>query len=153
MKKTSKSEKLFLDDLMQKAHDLKSFCRELTFGEIIVMIRKQLGMSQSRLAKLAKIPQAMVSRIENSTLKPKIATLEKLLKVLSCEIVIVPRLLEPIDTIRRKQARRLAEKKVRYLRGTMSLEQQEPDKKLLDELIKAEEEELLHSSGRKLWQE
>lgn len=60
--------------------------------------------------------------------------------------------MEPIDVTRRKQARRVAENNVRYLRGTMSLEEQEPDKKLIQELIK-EEEELLRSPGNKLWRE
>lgn len=153
MKKSSKSQKLFLEELTKNAMVLKSLSRGLSIGELIVIVREQLGISQAGLAKRAKIPQKTVSHIESSKNKPNLATLEKLLNALSCEVVLVPLLLEPVDTIRRKQARRLAEKKVRYLRGTMSLEQQEPDKKLLDELIKAEEEELLHSSGKKLWQE
>lgn len=117
------------------------------------MIRNQLGMSQKVLARIAKVPQSTISRIEGSKREPNISTIEKIHKALSCEVIIVPLLMEPIDGMRRKQARRVAENHVRYLRGTMSLEEQEPDKKLIQKLIKEEEEELLRSSGSKLWQE
>lgn len=153
MRKTSKSEKLILDEIVDAAHKLKISSRGLSVGEIIAMIRNQLGMSQKVLARIAKVPQSTISRIEGSKREPNLSTIEKILKALSCEVIIVPLLMEPIDVIRRKQARRVAENNVRYLRGTMSLEEQEPDKKLIQELIKEEEEELLRSPGNKLWQE
>jgi transcriptional regulator with XRE-family HTH domain len=153
MKKSSKSEKLVLDEIADAAHKLKISSRGLLVGEIIAMIRNQLGMSQKVLARIAKVPQSTISRIEGSKREPNLSTIEKILKALSCEVIIVPLLMEPIDVIRRKQARSVAENNVRYLRGTMSLEEQEPDNKLIQELIKEEEEELLRSSGSKLWQE
>lgn len=153
MRKTSKSEKLILDEIVDAAHKLKISSRGLCVGEIIAMIRNQLGMSQKVLARIAKVPQSTISRIEGSKREPNLSTIEKILKALSCEVIIVPLLMEPIDVIRRKQARRVAENNARYLRGTMSLEEQEPDKKLIEELIKEEEEELLRSPGNKLWQE
>lgn len=61
-------------------------------------------------------------------------------------------LLESIDSIRRKQARKQAENHIRYLKGTMSLEKQQPDSKLLEELLKQEEERLLRGPGSKLWE-
>ena len=80
--------------------------------------------------------------------------LSKVLASLSCDLVVAPVLKQTIDAIRYKQARHIAEKHVRYLRGTMSLEKQEPDKRLLEELIKKEVNELLYgSSGIKLWKE
>lgn len=153
MKKSSKSEKLILDEIIDAAHQLKIASRGLSVGEMIAMIRNQLGMSQEVLARLAKVPQSTISRIENSKREPNLSTFRKILKALSCEIIIVPLLMESIDLIRRKQARRRAENHVRYLRGTMSLEKQEPDKKFVQELIKQEEDELLRSPGSKLWQE
>ncbi len=150
MKKTSNSEKLFLDELTKSANELKVSSRGLSIGEIIIIIRKQLGMSQATLARRAKVPQSTISRIERAK-KYNLSTLHKVLKALSCEIVLVPLLMEPIEKIRRRQARRLAEAKMLYLRGTMSLEKQEPDKKLLDALLQEEEDELLRSSGNKLW--
>lgn len=152
MKKSSKSEKLILDEIINDAHKLKISCRGLSVGEIIAMIRNQLGMSQKVLARRALVPQSTVSRIEGSKRAPNLSTLQKILKALSCEIIIVPLLMEPIDVIRQKQARHVAENNVRYLRGTMSLEEQEPDVKLVQELIRDEENELLRSGGSKLWQ-
>lgn len=153
VKKASKAEKLILDEIVDAAHQLKISSRGLSVGEMIAMIRSQLGMSQKILARIAKVPQSTISRIEGSKRDPNISTVQKILKALTCEVIIVPLLMEPVDVIRRKQARRVAENNVRYLRGTMSLEQQEPDKKLIQELIKEQEEELLRSSGNKLWQE
>lgn len=153
MKKASKSEKLILNEIIEAAQRLKVASRGLSIGEIIAMIRNQLGMSQSVLARLAGVPQSTVSRIESSKKPPNLSTVQKILKALSCELIIIPLLLEPVEAIRRKQARRVAKNNARYLRGTMSLEEQEPDAKLIDELIKDEEEDLLRSYGKKLWQE
>lgn len=153
MKKFSKSEKLVLDEIINAAHTLKISSRGLCVGEIIAMIRNQLGMSQNVLARRAMVPQSTISRIEGSKRAPNLSTLQKILKALSCEVIIVPLLMEPIDVIRQKQARHMAENNVRYLRGTMSLEKQDPDVKLIQELIKDEEDKLLRSGGNKLWQE
>lgn len=153
MKRFSRSEKLVLDEIIDAAHKLKVSSRGLSVGEMISMIRNQLGMSQKVLARLAGIPQSTVSRIECSTREPNLSTLQKILHALSCDILIVPLLMVPIDVIRRKQARRVAENNVRYLRGTMSLEKQELDTKLVEELIKEQEDELLRLPGTKLWQE
>ena len=56
---------------------------------------------------------------------------------------------ESIENLLLQQARKKAEKRVRYLRGSMNLEKQEPDAKFIEELIKNETEEIVRSS--KLW--
>lgn len=132
---------------------LKIATRGLSIGQMIEMIRRQLGISQKILAKLTKVPQATISRLEGSKTTPNLSTLKKILNAICCEIVIAPLLLESIDSIRRKQARKVAEKQVKYLQGTMSLEKQDPDSQLVEELIREKEEELLRSSGSKLWRE
>lgn len=152
IKKPSKSEKLILNEIVGSAHKLKLSSRGLAIGEMILMIRNQLEMPQSVLAKLSKVPQSTISRVEASKITPNLSTLQKILCSLSCELIMAPVLTESIDVIRRKQARRVAEKNIRYVQGTMSLEKQEPDKKLIHELIKEEEEALLRAPGNKLWQ-
>ena len=57
---------------------------------------------------------------------------------------------ESIENLLLQQARKKAEKRVRYLRGSMNLEKQEPDAKFIEELIKNETEEIVRSS--KLWE-
>jgi DNA-binding XRE family transcriptional regulator len=77
MKKSSKSEKLILDEIVDAAHKLKISSRGLSVGEIIAMIRNQLGMSQKVLARIAKVPQSTISRIEGSKREPNLSTIEK----------------------------------------------------------------------------
>ena len=150
MKKPFKSEKLMIEELSHAALDIRKLVRGLSIGQMIGIIRKQLGMSQRNLAEKAKIPQPTVSSIEQGKQAPNLSTLNKILEALSCDLILIPLLRESIDAQRRRQARRLAEKHVRYLRGTMNLEKQEPDAQFLEELIKQKEEEILHSKT-KLW--
>jgi transcriptional regulator with XRE-family HTH domain len=151
MKKNFKSEKLIIEEISRAGAQLQRLLRGLSIGQLIAIIRKQLGMSQQRLSSKAKIPQSSLSRVEQSNGQPNISTLRKILDALSCDLILVPVLRESIDRQRRKQARRIAEKHIRYLKGTMNLEEQEPDSHFLDELLKEKEEELLHSKT-KLWE-
>ncbi len=151
MKQVLKSERVFLDELMKAAQQLRVSTRSLTLGEMIALIRQHLGMSQSILSRLSEVPQSSISRIEQGKIEPNLSTLHKVLKALSCDLIIVPLLKEPIDIIRRKQAHLQAEKRVNYLKGTMSLEKQEPNERVLQEILTEEEEKLLRASGKKLW--
>lgn len=154
MKKCFSSEKLMIEDVSQMAVSLQHAIRGLSIGEFIKRIRSQFGMSQEVLASRSGLPQSTVSRIEKGQKDLTLSMLSKVLASLSCDLVVAPVLKQTIDAIRYKQARHIAEKHVRYLRGTMSLEKQEPDKRLLEELIKKEVNELLYgSSGIKLWKE
>lgn len=151
MKKTFKSEKLVLQEITAYGNHIRHLLRGLSIGQFIGMIRKQLGMSQKILAARAKIPSSTLSRVEQVKGAPNLTTLKKILDALSCDLLLIPILRESIDIQRRKQARRIAEKQIRYLKGTMSLEEQEPDPHFLEELRKEKEEELLHSKA-KLWE-
>jgi len=152
MKKLLTSEKLFLDEVSASAHTLKRTTRGLSVGAFIKLIRTQLKMSQEALAKRAGVPQSTISRIEKDQKEPPLPLLNKIYAALSCNLVVAPMLNAPLDEIRQQQAKRVAKKHSQYLRGTMNLEKQTPDKRLLDELIKHEENELLHGSGAKLWE-
>jgi len=145
------SEKLFLEELMQAAAKAAWAARGLSIGLLIKTIRTQLGMSQKALAKRASVPQSTISRVEKEVKNVTIPTLKKILNALCCDLLLVPLLREPIDAIRQKQSRKLAEQHIRYLKGTMNLEEQQPDSRLLEELLKQEEHRLLHSRGAKLW--
>jgi transcriptional regulator with XRE-family HTH domain len=153
MKKPASTEKLLLEEVTQSSKVLAHAARGLTIGDLIKLIRNQLTMSQGALAKRAGIPQSTVSRVESNQKGPNVSTLSKILDALSCDLLVIPMLREPTEVIRRRQARHVAQQHVKYLRGTMSLEKQEPDRRLLDELIKKEEEELLYTAGTKLWEE
>jgi len=146
-----KTEKFFLQEITKLALPLYHLLNDLSVGQIIGMIRKQIGISQKILSTKAKIPQSTLSRIERSTNSPNLATLEKILGALSCDLVLVPVLRVSPEAQRRLQAKQLAEKHIQYLKGTMNLEGQEPDSEFIEELRKEKEEELLRS--KKLWEE
>jgi transcriptional regulator with XRE-family HTH domain len=153
MKSFSPSEKLLIEEIMQAAQKTRVAVRGLTIGALIKSIRVQLGMSQKALAKRAGVPQSTISRIEQEERDANLSTLNKILGAISCDLVIVPLLQDSVDAIRRKQARKMAEKQVRYLKGTMNLEDQQPDSRFIAELIKQEEERLLQGPNSKLWDE
>lgn len=153
MKTYSLSEKLLIEEIMQAAQKARVATRGLKIGALIKSIRKQLGMSQKALAGRAGVPQSTISRIEQEERDANLATLNKILAAISCDLVIIPLLQDSIEAIRRKQARKMAEKQVRYLKGTMNLEDQQPDAKFIEELIKQEEERLLQGPNAKLWGE
>lgn len=153
MKTFSPSEKLLIEEIMQAAQKTRIATRGLTIGALIKSIRVQLGMSQKALAKRAGVPQSTISRIEQEERDANLSTLNKILSAISCDLVIVPLLEDSIDSIRRKQARKMAEKHVRYLKGTMNLEDQQPDSSFIAELVKQEEERLMQGPNSKLWDE
>lgn len=153
MKFYSTSEQLLIEEITQVAQKLRAAARGLTIGSLIKSIRSQLGMSQKALASRAGVPQSTVSRIEQGRKDTSLSTLNKVLLALSCDLVVVPVLQDSVDVIRRRQAKKIAEKQVRYLKGTMNLEGQQPDSRFIDELIKQEEERLLHGPNAKLWEE
>ena len=52
--------------------------------------RKELGISQRKLANLCSIPQSTIARIERSVVSPNVDTLLKILRPLGLTIDIVP---------------------------------------------------------------
>lgn len=145
------AEKLLLEEISKNGKELRHLLRGLSIGELIALIRKQLKMSQKILAKRAKIPQSTVSNLERSKKQPNLTTLQKVLNALDCDLIFVPLLRQPIDVLLRIQARKRAEKSIRYLKGTMSLEKQEPDSRFFDEILQEEIDKLLRSN--KLWED
>lgn len=153
MKHNSPSERLFLEDVMLAAQKTRTAAKNLSIGAFIKLVRVQLGMSQKILAMRAKVPQSTISRIEQNARDANLATLNKILAAISCELVIVPLLQDSIDSIRQKQAKKMAKKQMRYLKGTMNLEDQQPDARFIEELMKQEEQRLLQGTNTNLWNE
>lgn len=148
-----KSEKLLLQKITSSAQALEQQQKGLEIGQLISLIRNQLKMSQRALAKRAKVPQSTISKMESGKIKPNMATLEKVLNSIDCDLLITAVQRNNPETIRRNQALKKARKKILYLQGTMSLEDQKPSQEFLNELIDEEAKNLLNSSGSKLWEE
>jgi len=152
LKQPSVSEKLFIEEVMHASGKVRIATRGQGIGSLIKSIRVQLGMSQTAVAKRAGVPQSTVSRLEKGR-DINLTTLNKILHAISCDLIIAPLLKDSIDNIRRKQARKIAEKEIRYLKGTMNLENQQPDPRFIGELLKQEEGYLLHGPNNRLWQD
>ena len=145
------SERILLENIASTAFGLKSAQKGLSIGRLLRMIRKQLGISQTLLAKKAGVPQSTLSRIELGKHYPSSETLEPILSVIDCSFVISIFPNNGLERIRYQQAAKKAEKNIRYVKGTMSLEKQRPDDRFLRELMKDEIKRLLNGSGYELW--
>src|SRR5689334_20208653 len=108
------SEQMLIEEITKEGAKASQAARGLSLGCLIRMIRKQIGMPQEVLARKAKVPQSTISRIEKEQGDPSLATLRNVLQALECDLIVVPVLREPVNMIRRKQARKKAEAKVRY---------------------------------------
>jgi transcriptional regulator with XRE-family HTH domain len=147
-----KAEKLLLEKTTKAALALKKEQRGIDIGQLIALIRSQLGMSQRALAKRAKVPQSNLSKIESGLLKSNMQTLQKILDAMECDLLItaIPR--GSPEEIRKKQATAKARKKIQYLKGTMSLEKQAPSKEFLEEVVNDETKRILNLKSSKLWE-
>lgn len=152
MKNVSYSEQQLIEDLSHISMALKKASKGLSIGAILKSIRIQLGMSQRALALRASVPQSTISRIEQGVRDMNVSTLQKVCSALSCDLVFAPILEDSIEVIRKKQARKVAQKQISYLQGTMNLEEQQPDKRFTERLLRDEEIRLLRE-GKALWEE
>jgi len=56
---------------------------ELPVGEELKRLRKEAGLTQRELARLAGVSQSLIARIESGTVDPRASTLRKILQALS----------------------------------------------------------------------
>lgn len=152
MARTTITEMLLVDSLLKIACFYKKHLPGLAISKIIILLRKRLRMSQVTLAKRAKIHQATLSRIESGKVEPTFKILEKIFGALFCDIVMIPLPQRDLDEIVQKRIRHLAEKRIKYLKGTMALELQQPKDDVIDALIAREEKEIL-SKNSDIWEE
>ena len=153
MKRASISEKLVLNEVTTASTQLRSVLRGMHIGVLVRSIRMQLGMSQKALANRAGVIQSTISRVEQGQENIELSTLNKILRAMCCDLVVAPLLRKPIDSTREEQAKKIAQKRAKYLSGTMHLEQQQPDRCFIDDLLKQEVDKLLQGPSTQLWEE
>lgn len=116
-------------------------------------IRHALGMSSSQFAKRLDISQPRVLKLEKAEIDGSVtlASLRKAAEAMGCEFVyaIVPR--EPLETMVRKQADRVARSELKSVGHSMALEKQHPGKKVESQQLKALREKLIAGPRRRLW--
>jgi transcriptional regulator with XRE-family HTH domain len=98
-------------------------------GDVIAQVRAEKGLTQSRLAELAKTSQSAISQIEKGERSPSFATVAQIAKALDVGVAdllgVVPAELEEADAVhfrKRKQlsdaSREQLDKYLTFLLGT-----------------------------------
>ena len=120
---------------------------------LVQALRQRLGMSQTQLAKRAGLSQPHVALIEKGKQDLKLRTLERLLKALHSDLVILAKPNAPLESLIDQQAGKIAKKRVDEVLGTMALEKQQPDASTVESMIQEEKERLLRRPSSELWDE
>lgn len=145
------SEKRFIDKLLQAGSTLPT---DILFQDpkiLLRTLRKRLRMTQQQLAKRVRLPQSYIAKVELGKVSPTVQTLQKIFQGLGCSltVLLIPEIAP--DELLTRQAYLVAQKRIKYVAGTMALEDQQPDKDALDEMILEEQKKLLHSETSKIW--
>jgi len=115
------------------------------------LLRTYLRMTQAELAKRANITQANLVAIESGKADPRVSTLQRIYKGLSCYLSVEPRPQKPLEEILRGRARAIALKRLKKTMGTMALEEQAPEKEIFKKLLEKRTDEILHDPRERLW--
>lgn len=121
----------------------------------IKTIREALGLSASQLGEKARLHQTRISRLESAEKDGdlKLSSLQKIAKALNMKFVygFVPE--DTLEAMVKKQARRIALKRLKTLENTMRLEKQalseEEQKRALDDMT----EKILIEPPKDFWEQ
>ena len=131
--------------------DSSSVGSDFTHKDWIRLVRTYLRMSQTELAKRAHITQANLTAIESGKADPRVSTLQRIYKGLSCNLEVAPHLQQPLKEILRDRARAVALKRLKKTMGTMALEEQAPDKEIFKKLLEKRTDDILSDPRERLW--
>ena len=115
------------------------------------LLRTYLRMTQAELAKRAHITKANLIAIESGKADPRVSTLQRIYKGLSCKLSVEPVPQQPLDEILRGRARALALTRLKKTMGTMALEEQAPEKEIFKKLLEKRTDEILRDPRERLW--
>lgn len=124
---------------------------EYNVADMIQNVRKALHMTQTQLAKNVGVSQSLIARLEAGKVSPTWSTLTKVFKALSCDILCLPIMKEPLDEIVRIQAEKYLKIAEKYTKGTLLLEKQSVSQSSMNELIKDEVDRLLREGSSEIW--
>ena len=120
-------------------------------GHWIRILRTYLRMTQAELAKRANITTANLIAIESGKADPRVSTLQRIYKGLSCNLNVEPLPHKPLEEILRGRARAIALKRLKKTMGTMAMEEQAPERDIFQKLLEKRTDEILHNPREKLW--
>ncbi len=146
-----KTEEKFIDNLLQAGASLSSEWVGHQPRIFLRSLRKRLRMTQTQLAKRVGLPQSYIAKVESGVKKPTLDTWEKIFRGLyaSITLLLIPEKM-PAEILE-SQALEAAKKRVKYVAGTMALEEQLPSSEALREMVQEEKQRLLESKTTKIW--
>ena len=125
-----------------------------TLADQIKGIREALGMTQAQLAERCGFSQSYIADIENGRRENlELSTVKKIAEGLRCSALVQIAPDKDINQILDEQSTQVAEKIVAITSGSAALERQLPNKKIIDEEIRATKKDLLEQHRSALWQE
>ena len=131
--------------------DSSSEDQNLKPSDWIRLMRCYLRMTQAELAQRANITKANLIAIESGKADPRVSTLQRIYKGLSCNLSVEPLPRKPLEEILRGRARAMALKRLKKTMGTMALEEQAPEKEIFKKLLEKRKDEILRDPRERLW--
>lgn len=139
-----------IDDIALSRLQIEAETSNRSPGDWIRLLRNYLRMTQTELAKHAKITQPNLAAIESGKVDPQVSTLQRIYQGLSCNLSMEPRPQKPLDEILRDRARAIARKRLKHTMGTMALENQVPDEEIFERLLRKRTDDLLRSRRKRM---
>ncbi|MBI4056988.1 MAG: helix-turn-helix domain-containing protein [Elusimicrobia bacterium] len=144
---------MMVERLVSYGKQVPNPTEELAPHVVIRNIRNTLHMTQAQLARRAEMPQSHLAKIETGKVDVQLSTLRRILRALNCEAVFLPKFHKAPQEVLRERIREVARRKVARVAGTMALERQRPDERMVRALIRSEEERLLARPTSEVWED
>jgi transcriptional regulator with XRE-family HTH domain len=145
------AEKRFIDKIIATGGKLS---KDVLFQKPWVLVRalrKRLRMTQTQLGQRVGLSQSHIARMESGKVSPTLETLDKIFQAMGCSLTFLLVAKTPPDKLLQQQALRVAQNRMSYVAGTMSLEAQRPSGKVLHNMILSEQKKILDSKTAKIW--
>lgn len=142
-----------MDHLVSCGKKVPEATKEFAPHVVIRMIRNALHMTQAQLAKRAGMPQSHLAKIETGKVDVQLSTLRRILRAMYCEAIVLPKFLKLPQDVLAERIKEVARRKIARVSGTMALEKQLPDDRMIRALIRSEEERLISRPSAEIWEE
>lgn len=110
-------------------------------------------MTQKQLARRAGISQQHVALLEKDGSQAELRTLTKVTEALECTLAVLVSPRDKLSRMIRKQAEKVAGKRLSKVMGNMALEGQEPSSAMSKRLLEDEIKNLSIKPSSELWEE
>lgn len=145
------AEKRLVDQIIKVGTRLPKELFDLEPRIFVRALRRRLRMTQKQLAHRVKIPQSYLAKIESGKVVPGLPTLQKIFHAMGCTCAFVIGVQIHPDVLLKHQIELAAIRKMQYVTGTMTLEEQKPSEKELKNLKENETKKLYGSESSQIW--